>query len=53
MIQVLKPAAGEIELHSHAGMDGLWFVLRGKARFYGAGEEYIRDRPARGRLRAA
>ncbi len=45
MIQVLKPGGGEIELHSHGAMDGLWFVMRGKARFYGAGEEYIEIGP--------
>lgn len=26
---------GETNMHSHAGMDGLWFVLGGRARFYG------------------
>jgi mannose-6-phosphate isomerase-like protein (cupin superfamily) len=45
MIQVLKPGAGEIELHSHTALDGLWFVLKGKARFYGAGTEYIEVGP--------
>lgn len=29
---------GENNLHSHAGMDGFWFVLKGKARFYGDGD---------------
>src|SRR5271163_4573016 len=25
---------GETTLHSHAGMDGMWMVLTGRARFY-------------------
>lgn len=29
---------GDNNLHSHAGMDGLWFVLKGRARFYGPGQ---------------
>lgn len=33
MIQVLEKG-GESVMHSHAAMDGLWFVLRGRARFY-------------------
>jgi mannose-6-phosphate isomerase-like protein (cupin superfamily) len=33
-VQVIKKG-GENNLHSHAGMDGFWFVLKGKARFYG------------------
>lgn len=45
MIQVWKPGTGESELHSHSAMDGLWFVLSGKARFYGEGSEYIEIGP--------
>lgn len=29
---------GENNLHSHSGMDGFWFVLKGRVRFYGAGD---------------
>lgn len=25
---------GETNMHSHEGMDGLWFVLKGRVRFY-------------------
>jgi mannose-6-phosphate isomerase-like protein (cupin superfamily) len=33
IVQVFE-SGGETVLHSHAGMDGLWFVLKGHARFY-------------------
>ena len=33
-VQVVSEG-GDNNLHSHAGMDGFWFVLKGKARFYG------------------
>ncbi len=33
-VQVIG-AGGENTLHSHTQLDGLWFVLRGRARFYG------------------
>jgi len=33
-IQIIE-AGGDNNLHSHAAMDGLWFVLEGRARFYG------------------
>ena len=39
-IQVVKEG-GENNLHSHAAMDGMWFVLNGRMRFYGAGDELI------------
>lgn len=39
-VQVIK-RGGENNLHSHAGMDGFWFVLRGKARFYGEGDAVL------------
>lgn len=32
-IQVVGPE-GKTNLHSHTGMDGLWFVLTGRVRFY-------------------
>lgn len=32
---------GENNLHSHSAMDGLWFVLKGRARFYTTGDELI------------
>lgn len=39
-VQVIAKG-GEQEDHSHAGMDGFWFVLKGRAEFYGAGNELI------------
>jgi len=39
-IQVIR-SGGEQEAHSHAGMDGLWFVLRGRCRFYGPNNKMI------------
>lgn len=32
-VQVVKEG-GETGFHSHTGMDGFWFVLKGRARFY-------------------
>ena len=32
-VQVLREGGGN-NLHSHTGMDGLWFVLSGRMRFY-------------------
>jgi mannose-6-phosphate isomerase-like protein (cupin superfamily) len=39
-VQIIREG-GENSLHSHAAMDGFWFVLRGRARFYGAGDTLI------------
>lgn len=39
-VQIIREG-GENSLHSHAAMDGFWFVLRGRARFYGAGDKLI------------
>ncbi len=39
-VQLVKKG-GENNLHSHSGMDGLWFVLRVRVRFYGAGDTVI------------
>jgi mannose-6-phosphate isomerase-like protein (cupin superfamily) len=33
-VQVIREG-GDNNLHSHAGMDGFWFVLSGRAKFYG------------------
>lgn len=32
---------GENKLHSHPNLDGLWFVLKGRARFYQGHEELL------------
>ena len=38
-VQIVKEG-GENNLHSHAHMDGFWFVLGGRVRFYG-GEDNV------------
>jgi mannose-6-phosphate isomerase-like protein (cupin superfamily) len=42
MVQVFR-AGGEQEMHTHTAMDGFWFVLRGRARFYGDGNVLVAD----------
>ena len=39
-IQIIE-AGGDNNLHSHAGMDGMWFVLEGRARFYGTLDDVV------------
>ncbi len=39
-IQIIE-AGGANNLHSHAAMDGLWFVLSGRARFYGTIDDVV------------
>jgi mannose-6-phosphate isomerase-like protein (cupin superfamily) len=34
---------GENNLHSHTALDGFWFVLKGRARFYGEGDTLLGD----------
>jgi mannose-6-phosphate isomerase-like protein (cupin superfamily) len=34
---------GETNLHSHRNLDGFWFVLRGRARFYTTDDELVAD----------
>ena len=34
---------GENNLHSHTALDGFWFVLKGRARFYGEGDALLAD----------
>ena len=42
MVQVVREG-GENNLHYHAKVDGFWFVLKGKARFYGPGDTLIAE----------
>jgi len=35
VVQVFRNTGGEPQMHSHAALDGFWFVLKGRARFYG------------------
>jgi len=39
-VQIVREG-GETNLHSHEAMDGLWFVLQGRVRFYGEGHTLI------------
>lgn len=39
-VNVLR-SGGENKLHSHPNMDGFWFVLSGKVRFYTTGDEVV------------
>jgi len=39
-IQIIEDG-GDNNLHSHAAMDGLWFVLTGRVRFYGTKDDVI------------
>ncbi len=39
-VQVIKEG-GDNNLHSHTGMDGFWMVLKGRARWYGPGDEVL------------
>jgi mannose-6-phosphate isomerase-like protein (cupin superfamily) len=36
-------SGGENNLHSHAKLDGFWFVLRGAARFYTTDDELLAE----------
>jgi mannose-6-phosphate isomerase-like protein (cupin superfamily) len=41
-VQLVKEG-GENNLHSHAHVDGFWFVLSGRARFYTTDDELLGD----------
>jgi len=41
-VQVVK-AGGETNLHSHSLLDGVWFVLKGRAKFYTMDDELVAD----------
>jgi mannose-6-phosphate isomerase-like protein (cupin superfamily) len=40
LVQYIKKG-GETKLHSHAGMDGMWMVISGRARFHGENDTVI------------
>ncbi len=42
MVQVVRDG-GENNLHYHAKVDGFWFVLKGRARFYGPEDALIAE----------
>lgn len=39
-VQVIREG-GDNNLHSHTGMDGFWMVLKGRARWYGPGDQVL------------
>lgn len=41
-VQTLK-SGGENNLHSHRHLDGFWFVLSGRVRFYGEGDVVVAE----------
>lgn len=41
-VQVLK-SGGENNLHAHPAQDGIWIVLKGRARFYGKDDALLAD----------
>lgn len=41
LVQVVKPGKGDNNLHLHTGMDSVWFVLKGRVRFYGPEDAVI------------
>ncbi len=41
VIQVVSKDGGETNLHAHSGQDAVWFVLAGRAKFYGKDDEVV------------
>lgn len=41
VVQVVKKDGGENNLHYHTTADSLWFVLKGRVRFYGVGDKFL------------
>lgn len=41
IVQVVKKDGGENNLHYHTSSDSLWFVLKGRVRFYGVGDKVL------------
>jgi mannose-6-phosphate isomerase-like protein (cupin superfamily) len=41
-VQILKEG-GENNLHAHSAQDGVWIVLKGKARFYGKDDALLAE----------
>jgi mannose-6-phosphate isomerase-like protein (cupin superfamily) len=41
-VQVMKKGEGN-RLHAHRDQDGYWFILAGRARFHGIGEEILAE----------
>jgi mannose-6-phosphate isomerase-like protein (cupin superfamily) len=43
IIQVVKKDGGENNLHYHTNVETFWYVLKGRARFYGPGDVLLGD----------
>jgi mannose-6-phosphate isomerase-like protein (cupin superfamily) len=41
LVQIVKKGEGDNNLHLHTGMDSLWFVLKGRVKFYGENDEVL------------
>ncbi len=41
LVQVVKAGEGDNNLHLHTGMDSVWFVLKGRVKFYGPEDAVI------------
>lgn len=48
VVQVFDAGGGETVMHSHAGMDGFWMILSGRARFYFEDREPMEFGPKEG-----
>jgi mannose-6-phosphate isomerase-like protein (cupin superfamily) len=42
-VQIFTQGGGERNVHSHDALDGFWFVLNGKARFYDLDDRVIAE----------
>ncbi len=40
-VQLVSREGGETNLHAHSGQDAVWFVLAGRAKFYGKDGEAV------------
>jgi mannose-6-phosphate isomerase-like protein (cupin superfamily) len=43
IVQVVTKDGGETNLHSHGGMDSIYFVLKGRVRFYSSEKEVLAE----------
>ena len=41
-VQIVRDG-GETNLHAHSNQDAVWFVLEGRAKFYGEGDVVVAD----------
>jgi mannose-6-phosphate isomerase-like protein (cupin superfamily) len=43
VVQVIKKNGGENNLHYHTNVETLWWVIKGRARFYGPGDVLLKE----------